>query len=488
MSLRLGGQLSYLDRTLKALIPADQNVSLSALPRYWDGQAQWSYQPSSALAISATAMTSSDKLIDWFGSAEGVTPGTIKLNNSFWRGVVNTTWKPNEAVTAKLVLGGGIDRYAQPSFDLQVRKFQARPEVTWAAMKSLSFDLGGEYLVERMQGSLADASALPLDATLTTPATVGPHTFHAVGTFLSAVWQPSEGLSILPGLRVEHYSHTHELTADPRVMVRYELLKGQPGIESLVAKAGVGSFHRPPSQLQTDSQIGNPALESEAATHYLLGVEYRPTRQLLVDIAGFYVDRQNVIVSSSQRVTRNDVSVPEVFSNTGTGQTRGVEVFARQELWKNLDGWLSYTFAVSDLTSTTGGTALLSPFDQTHVLVAALAYRLPEGWKLTTRWQYASGNPTTAITGSIFDSSTNQYLPISGPTMGARMPDYHQMDLRIDKTWDLKQARLTTYLDVRNVYNRANLVEPLTYVYDYSAQKGRTGLPVLPLLGIRAEY
>ena len=104
------------------------------------------------------------------------------------------------------------------------------------------------------------------------------------------------------------------------------------------------------------------------------------------------------------------------------------------------------------------------------------------------RWQYASGNPTTAITGSIFNAGTNQYSPIYSDTLGARTDAYHQLDLRLDKTWDLKALRLTTYLDVRNVYNQASQAETLTYNFDYSLSWTRTGLPFLPLLGAKAEF
>src|SRR6202034_2350548 len=112
-----------------------------------------------------------------------------------------------------------------------------------------------------------------------------------------------------------------------------------------------------------------------------------------------------------------------------------------------------YTFSVSNLSTTAGSDSVLSPFDQTHVLGAVLSYALPAGWKVRARFQYASGFPTTAIVGSVFDSSTNTYVETPGPTLGARTPDFSQLDARIDKSWDVGSAKITAYVDVRNVYN-----------------------------------
>jgi hypothetical protein len=46
---------------------------------------------------------------------------------------------------------------------------------------------------------------------------------------------------------------------------------------------------------------------------------------------------------------------------------------------------------------------------------------------------------------------------VLGPIRGERMPDYHRLDLRVGREWDLGSGRLTTYLDLQNLYDRQNL-------------------------------
>jgi hypothetical protein len=58
--------------------------------------------------------------------------------------------------------------------------------------------------------------------------------------------------------------------------------------------------------------------------------------------------------------------------------------------------------------------------------------------------------------------------------------------VRIDKTWEFSAWKLTAYLDVRNVYNRKN-PESQVYNFDYSKSSPISGLPILPILGVRGE-
>jgi hypothetical protein len=63
---------------------------------------------------------------------------------------------------------------------------------------------------------------------------------------------------------------------------------------------------------------------------------------------------------------------------------------------------------------------------------------------------------------------------------------FHQLDIRVDQTWQFTHWKLSAYLDVQNVYNAAN-VEGLSYNYDYTRRTYTTGLPIIPSLGLRGE-
>lgn len=493
MSVSLSGQYSTLDRVMSDVVPHDSNIALGGLPRYSDLEFKWVWHPNPATKVQVLALGSQDQLVDWFvNPALGDPPaGTAALSERFYRVILTTESKVSQAIQIKVVAGGGRDENLQysPSFDVKSSTLQIRPNLDWKMGDSFALNVGLQYVAEQLDGSVS-AAALPSTASagraaaVTVPQTVA----NILGGYAGAKWRWFDGFDFLPGLRFEHFSQTGETIGDPRVEARWRIVQNQPAIAGLTLKASVGEYHQPPSLLQTSAAVGNPSLDSENSAQYLGGVEYRPTKELLIDVSGFYVSLSNVIVDSTV-VTRTSgrPPVPQVFSNNGSGETRGVELFVQQDLWNNLEGWFYYTFSVSDL-STNGGPGVLSPYDQTNVLGTMLSYTLPEQWRLRGRFQYATGFPTTAVIGSVFDSSTASYVSIPGATLGARTPAFSQLDLRVDKAWKTAMGKLSAYVDVRNVYNRANLVTPYAYSEDYSQKYARYGLPVLPMAGGRLDF
>ena len=64
---------------------------------------------------------------------------------------------------------------------------------------------------------------------------------------------------------------------------------------------------------------------------------------------------------------------------------------------------------------------------------------------------------------------------------------FHQLDLRVDKRWILDRASVTGYVDVQNVYNRAN-PDSIFYRYDFREPASFVGLPIFPAIGVRVDY
>ena len=87
---------------------------------------------------------------------------------------------------------------------------------------------------------------------------------------------------------------------------------------------------------------------------------------------------------------------------------------------------------------------------------------------------------------AVFDANTGFYLPVEGPINGARLSAFHQLDLRLDKTWILRLLQLTLYADIQNVYNRQN-PEFINYAYDYQSFSTINSLPIIPSIGFRVE-
>jgi hypothetical protein len=114
------------------------------------------------------------------------------------------------------------------------------------------------------------------------------------------------------------------------------------------------------------------------------------------------------------------------------------------------------------------------------------SYKLPRGFQLGVRFRYVTGNPYTPVTGAYYNSNGDRYTPLYGPTFGARLPSFNQLDVRLDKMWTFNRWKLAMYLDLQNVYDAAN-AEGITYNFNYTIKNTINGLPILPVFGIRGE-
>ncbi|HEY8946280.1 MAG TPA: hypothetical protein VIM73_18645, partial [Polyangiaceae bacterium] len=126
-------------------------------------------------------------------------------------------------------------------------------------------------------------------------------------------------------------------------------------------------------------------------------------------------------------------------------------------------------------------------FDQTHILTALGSYELGRGWRMGGRFRYVTGSPYTPNVGGTMDYDSGAYAPVeSHRTNSKRLPSFHQLDVRVDKTWTFTSWKLSAYLDLQNAYNHEN-TEEISYNYNYSKTGTIAGLPLLPVLGIRGE-
>ena len=160
----------------------------------------------------------------------------------------------------------------------------------------------------------------------------------------------------------------------------------------------------------------------------------------------------------------------------------------RQDLWKGLFGWVAYTISRSERKNSPEDAWQLFRYDQTHILTIVGSYRLPWGLEAGVRFRYVTGNPTTPVVGGLRDTTSQDWLQISGGINSNRLPAFQQLDLRIDKTWVFNRWKLGLYLDIQNLYNRAN-TETLVYGGRQLAQVAPiSGIPFFPNIGLRADF
>jgi outer membrane receptor for ferrienterochelin and colicin len=291
-------------------------------------------------------------------------------------------------------------------------------------------------------------------------------------------------LKVIASGRADYNSQMNKAWADPRLSVLWQVH------EQVLLKAAAGFYHQPPNytQGQLSPTFGNPKLGPEGARQYLLGTEVHFTDALSLDVQLYYKDLFDQV-----RVTLGDTSGAPTgptdlrYENSGHGHSYGAEVLLRYALTRNFFGWISYSLSRTERDlygSTKWG---LSQYDQPHNLIVLASYKLPYDFIVGAKIRYTSGSLNQPVQATIYDVNANYYYPIQDALYSQRLPDFFQLDVRIDKRFVFQDWMLAIYLDVQNATYRKN-VESVVYSYDYSQQGYLTGLPILPVLGVRGEW
>jgi hypothetical protein len=276
---------------------------------------------------------------------------------------------------------------------------------------------------------------------------------------------------VVSGVRLDYAKDTRSWDVQPRLVVRQDLQREYP---RTTIKGGIGRFAQPPQPQETNRVFGTPGLVSNVAYHYGAGFEQELTRQIEVSMEGFY--------------RQYDQRVVQRAGNVGDGKSFGIETLLRYKPDDRFFGFLAYTLSRSVRQDGPSEPERLFNFDQTHILTATGSYRLGNGWEIGARFRYVSGSLNTPQTYGFYDATVGSYIGLQAfPPNGRRNAPFHQLDLRVDKTWQIsREFKLSAYLDVLNSYNQAN-VEGVSYNFNQTLSTNATGIPFLPSLGIRGE-
>ncbi len=484
----VGARRSYVDAVLPAFVDEDA-LQLTVAPRYLDYQALYDlrrgahrvralfFGSDDAVTLLARGSLASDPRLE----------GDLDDRTRFLRGWAEWKVALAEGLDHAVSVAVGRDRLRLRGggvIDVEVDAtlVSLRQSLRWAADDHLAVTVGADG--ELWSGRLAVDGLLPpkegegADAVpLTTRPMVETRqdaTLTDLGVYAQVDWRPAGGpLQLVPGVRTVYAPDLDAHTVDPRLNARLAL-----GADTALT-AGAGRYSQRPAPDETLPVLGNPALAPERALHLSLGVERRLTAALGLELTGFHKRLDDLVVPADDPAVR--------YSNHGEGRVRGLEVLLRHAPGGRFFGWIAYTLSSSVRRDAPGARTRLFDHDQTHVLAAVGRYQLTSGWAAGARLRYATGNPRTPLRGGLYDSDADTYVPYALPTNSARLGDFLQLDLRVERRFVFDAWTLTAWLEVQNATARAN---PELVVYDHTYRRSDTvdGLPLLPTFGLRGAF
>ena len=426
--------------------------------------------------------------------------GNLRFGNAFYRAQVVHQAELNSNVSLATTLAIGKDmvdfQVGTFFFNLRVYPIQWRYELGFKLFEGAKLNVGTDFLAAQFDVNVR-APEIPRPGEPNPgPVSAQPpvETSNSGLSFRPAAYaelelQPTERLRVVPGVRFDYARDSGHEDLAPRVTARYDLVQGAapdaPNRRRTTLKGGAGVFYQPPQFPETNEDFGTPGLKSNRWIHYSLGVEQELTKQVDVSVEGFYKDL-------TQGVSREpDPSSGYLYNNQGQGYVIGAEALLKYKPDQRFFGWLAYTLSRSVLQDSPSSPSYLFQYDQTHNLTVLGSYRLGRGWEFGARFRLVSGplqTPTLKppAVAALYAADAGSYTPLEGAPFSERLPLFHQLDLRLDKRWQLKNARISAYLDLQNVYNNPS-AEAYVYSYDFSKRQYQTGIPILPSIGMRLE-
>lgn len=134
--------------------------------------------------------------------------------------------------------------------------------------------------------------------------------------------------------------------------------------------------------------------------------------------------------------------------------------------------WFGYAW--SEVRDKTLSGKVPRSWDQTHAVKMGLSWRWGR-WDLSAAGEIHTGWPKTEMPGDALNS--------------ARYPAFHTLDVRVSREFAVRRGDLTVFLEISNLYNRAN-----TCCTEYSVTNTPSGpllvgkeahwLPLVPSLGV----
>jgi TonB family protein len=461
---------------------------VSVTPVYYDYQAVAERDIGKHSSIRFAVFGSDDKIDVFSPVASESTPdlaGVISSHTGFWRAqaLYKTALTPSNELRFVAALGEDYIKLNAGNIfiDLTQWEFPARLELSNKLSRDLTLDLGVDYLQTQYSISAQlpqppKAGQPPAGPFDTTPPvnTTGTGAVFEPAVYAELEATPWRGARIVPGIRVDYTKDTGAWDLSPRIVVRQDIT-GLSGDEPRTTlKAGVGLFTQPPQVNQTNAVFGTPGLVSNRAYHYDVGVERQVMDHVTASLDGFYKQLDDL--------------VEQGLGNTGSGDVIGAETLIRYSPDERFFGWIAYTLSRSERRPAPSQPLRLFQYDETHILTVLGSYRIGRGWELGMRYRLTSGYMYTPNTYGFYDENVGTYLPLSAyPPSSSRLPLFHSLDVRVDKTWAFPWGTLGAYLDVLNIYNQGN-VDGISYDYNFTHSTPANYLPIIPSIGLRVEH
>ncbi len=319
------------------------------------------------------------------------------------------------------------------------------------------------------------------------------------------------------GMRADANSYSDEMTQplkqfSPRLSLSYGLTP------QLFISGNVGLYHQLPqyTALGFKNEAGiylNKSLKYGSVLQSSLGLSWRVGTTIEISAEGFYKKYSDMPFSLADGIPLackgDDYGVigNELLLPTAEGRAYGMELLARWEIARKLNVSSSLTIFKSEYRNDKHSGYTPSAWDNRFIFNLSGIYNFPRQWSAGARLKYIGGAPYTPYDvekSSSVDGWNAQGKPYYDYTLynTGRLPNYYQLDIRVDKTYYIKRYMLGFYIDLQNItksmFKEPDILMSTGEIENPEAPKGeqrykmkyigQSSGTILPTLGITFEF
>jgi TonB dependent receptor/CarboxypepD_reg-like domain len=462
-SFYFAGRRSYFDLLIRSV--ERKGVTLQ-IPNYWDYQGKYIWKINSDNRLTASMTGSADQLKADIASDSDLAKTQPDLAGSFSSQDASATqalvWDTrfSSNINNKLVFGqrtgmteasiGSAGRISVVSKSVFVREKLIIPVMDThelalasnASYNEVGLDLDVKNINCTQFNTGCDLTSAPREQLKD----------NFIATFWDVAaqdrWLIAPSVTLIGGLRHSRDNYLKQSYTEPRVGMEWNWT------EQTMLSAGWGRHNQQPTGQQIAPTFGNTQLSHIRADHSVVGISQKLDPDWSWKAEAYYKKFSDLVVG---------VSDPGVnYVNGASGAAYGTELLIKKEATDRLSGWLAVTLSRSERRNDLSGETFRFEFDQPVNTTLIANYKLSREWSVGGKWAYTSGRPYTPIVGTSGNYADGRPIPVYAGINTGTLPDYHRLDLRIDRHLLYDTWKLNAYFELNNVYQRQNIVG-----YDY---------------------
>jgi hypothetical protein len=315
----------------------------------------------------------------------------------------------------------------------------------------------------------------------------GRLTSFAGSVFATGIVSLSDRWTLSAGARAEYFELNRSLTVSPRLALSF----AAAGDLTLHLRGGLFTQQVPLIVVAGRQEFQD--LPVMRAYHVSVGADYmlRPDTKLTLEAyAKEYRDLPLDAGDPTLSVVDDGLfnqrfRVYDDLSGSGRAYTRGIEFILQRKMSDGIYGIASGSYSRSRY-SDVFGVWRDRVYDNRWIFSVIGGYKPDQDWEYSIRWTYAGGGPYTPFDQQA-STAANIGIIDQARVNAERYPDYHSLNLRVDRKFYFASHMLDIYLSVWNAYNRKNVAG-----YFWNATENRQDTQyqwsVLPVLGVEYEF